>query len=547
MIGSSQKLTMARSGAIPPDPEWNISMANWDGGSAKMLDFQYSQTNNVYFKSGGLKMYAADVLGNVVMEYDLSTAWDINTASYLQQSSSIVSQTTSPTGLFFKSDGTKMYIMDRDGDDVFEYDLSTAWDVTTVTYNSNSFSTSEFTAAGANPNGLFFKSDGTKMYICGSITYSNSSVLEYDLSTAWDVTTASYSQTLNTSTQVVNVKAVYFKPDGTKMYSVSQNDNLVAEYNLSTAWDISTATYSQSESTMPGNNQPYGFFMSYDGTKAYVNTQSVMHQYTLSTAWDISTMLWDGPPDDYLSVYSVTNTFLADLFLKSDGTKMYLIKTYGSNSVYEYTLSTAWDMSTASYVQSFSVTSQETAPTSVFFKSDGTKMYVIGTSGDDVNEYNLSTAWNISTASYSQKFSISAQQTAPYGLSFSSDGTKMYVLGDSGDDIDEYDLSTAWDVSTATYSTVTFSVNPQTIQPRGMFFKPDGTMLFVVGIYPKKLFAYNLSTAWDLSTASYSKQYEYDTPTGLVFNAYGVSFKSDGTEFYLADYVNAAILTYYMY
>lgn len=545
MIGSSQKLTMARSGAVPPDPEWNISMAHWDGGSASILNFQYSQTNGIYFKSGGLKMYASDILNNVVMEYDLGTAWDITTASYLQQSSSIISQTTTPTGLFFKPDGTKMYIMDRDGDVVYEYDLTTAWDVTTVTYNSNSFTTSEFTTG--NPHSLFFKPDGTKMYINGTIGSSNSSVVEYDLSTAWDVTTASYSQTsANLYSQVVNIKASYFKPDGTKMYAVSQNNDLVAEYDLSTAWDISTITYSQTQSTMPGNNIPYGFFMSYDGTKAYVNDQSKMHQYTLSTAWDISTMAWDSFPNDYLSLYSVTNIFLTDLFLKSDGTKMYVIGAVG-DAVYEYTLSTAWDMSTASYVQSFSVATEETNPNSVFFKSDGTKMYVMGSSGDDVNEYNLSTAWDISTASYSQKFSISAQQNNPYGLSFSSDGTKMYVLGDSGDDIDQYNLSTAWDVSTATYSTVTFSVSTQTIQPRGMFFKPDGTILFVVDVYRKKVFAYNLSTAWDLSTASYSKQYDYNTPTGINPQCYGIAFKSDGTEFYLVEYSSSAILTYYMY
>jgi hypothetical protein len=78
-------------------------------------------------------------------------------------------------------------------------------------------------------------------------------------------------------------------------------------------------------------------------------------------------------------------------------------------------------------------------------------MYVIGLSGDDVNEYDLSTAWDVSTASYLQNFSVSAQESAPYGVFFKPDGLKMYIIGFLGDDVNEYDLSTAWDVSTASY------------------------------------------------------------------------------------------------
>jgi sugar lactone lactonase YvrE len=91
------------------------------------------------------------------------------------------------------------------------------------------------------------------------------------------------------------------------------------------------------------------------------------------------------------------------------------------------------------------------AHTGLFFKPDGTKMYVIGTVGDDVNEYDLSTAWDITTASYLQNFSVAAQEINPTSIFFKPDGTKMYVVGSVGDDVNEYDLSTAWDVSTASY------------------------------------------------------------------------------------------------
>ena len=50
-------------------------------------------------------------------------------------------------------------------------------------------------------------------------------------------------------------------------------------------------------------------------------------------------------------------------------------------------------------MQTFSVAAQELNPTGLFFKPDGTKMYVVG-DRHDVYEYDLSSAWNVSTASF---------------------------------------------------------------------------------------------------------------------------------------------------
>ncbi|MDA7443756.1 hypothetical protein N8775_05585, partial [Candidatus Pelagibacter ubique] len=55
------------------------------------------------------------------------------------------------------------------------------------------------------------------------------------------------------------------------------------------------------------------------------------------------------------------------------------------------TLFTSSAQATTSFVDSFSVAAQENSPTGIAFNDDGTKMFVTGTSGDDVNEYTLST------------------------------------------------------------------------------------------------------------------------------------------------------------
>ena len=99
-----------------------------------------------------------------------------------------------------------------------------------------------------------------------------------------------------------------------------------------------------------------------------------------------------------------------------------------------------WNVSTAVFLQSVSV-STAASPNGLFFRPDGTKMYVVGGSADKVYEYNLSTPWSVSTAVFLQDFSIAGQETSPEGLFFKPDGTKMYVTGGNNTRIYEYDLT----------------------------------------------------------------------------------------------------------
>ena len=128
----------------------------------------------------------------------------------------------------------------------------------------------------------------------------------------------------------------------------------------------------------------------------------------------------------------------------------------------------------------FQLALKKASATGLAFNSNGTKMFVIGSSGDDVNEYTLSTGFDVSTASYDSNFSVSSQESTPRGLAFNSDGTKMFVIGWAGDDVNEYTLSTGFDVSTASYDS-NFSVSSQESTPKGLAFNSDGTKMFVIG------------------------------------------------------------------
>ena len=270
--------------------------------------------------------------------------------------------------------------------------------------------------------------------------------------------------------------------------------------NVTSGYDIANASYDSVSFSVSGQEaNPYDIFFKPDGTKMYVTGASGddVNEYSLSTAWDITT-------GSYVQNFSVSaqETAPTGLFFKSDGTKMYVVGQQSDN-VNEYNLSTAWDVSTASYVQNFSVNSQESVPRGLYFNPNGTKFFINGAIGDDINEYSLSTAWDVSTASFTTNFSVASQEGTPNGLSFNDDGTKMYIVGTDNDTVYEYDLSTGFDLSTASYNSVSFSVASQDVNPTGLFFKTDGSKMYVIGLGNKTIYQYSTTGSSALATIAW--------------------------------------------
>ena len=432
-----------QSSSSTVDPAWDLANAVYQGSPINWFVLgQTTQQQGVFFKPDGLKMYVIATAIDAVYEYNLSIAWEVSTASFLQ-SKSVSGEETAPTGVFFKPDGLKMYVVGSNGDEVNEYDLSTAWDISTAVWLQIFILASQDNV----PEGIFFKPDGLKMYVIGNI---NNRVFEYDLSTAWDISTASYLQGKSIGVQDTDPKGVFFKPDGLKMYVLGNQNDRVYEYNLSTAWDVTTASFLQNFSVASQTASPTGVFFKPDGLKMYVVAASnvpTVFQYDLSIAWNLSpvTASFTYPTTNFKSVVT-QETFLTGLFFKPDGLKMYVVGPNG-DEVNEYDLSTAWDITTASYLQNFYVGGEEAIPQDVFFKPDGLKMYIIGWGTDSVFEYDLSTAWDISTASFLHGKSISAQETIPYGFFFKPDGLKMYIIGGQGQDVNTSDNQSLYNAS----------------------------------------------------------------------------------------------------
>ena len=498
--------------------------------------------NGLEFNDDGTKVFIIDGNSDLVTEYSLSTAYDLLTMSFTR-SYDVSGEESNPKDLVFNNDGKKLFIIGQSGDGVDEYHLTTGYDLSTMSHDSFKSTSSQEQAA----TGITFNSNGTKMFIVG---YRGDEVNEFTLTTGFDVSTASHDSLLSVSSQESTSQSIRFNNDGTKMFVMGSAGDDVNEYTLSVGFDISsTVNFVDAFSVKlnacgnPASVDSQGLAFNNDGTKMYVTdtTNDIICTFSLSTGFDVSTASFSSRViTNGLAPSSSHGTF------SYDGSKYFIVDSR-TESIVELSLSTSFDVSTASFVDRISVIDQESSLNGLTFNKDGTKMYIIGFSGDDVNEYHLSTGYDLSTASHDSVFSVSSQTTNPIHVRFNYEGTKMYI-SDFNHKVFQYSLSTAYDVSTASYDNVNKDFNSlagMVGQINQINFSPDGTRLYVpvqdfgfgsnTGVHE-----YSVSTAFDLSS-TVTAIGKFDTSSQGA--PYSFEFNSDGTKVFIFD-INREIHEY---
>ena len=261
-----------------------------------------------------------------------------------------------------------------------------------------------------------------------------------------------FVDTFDVPSPVSKITAVTFNSDGTKMFVVGTDFDKIYEYPCSTGFDTSTCNTAGASnfSVKNGDNYPQGITFNTDGTKLFVVgfVRNDVFEYSCTTGFDISTCR-----ATQIAIEDTTaqDTNSRDLAFNSDGTKMFVLGGDG-NDVNEYTLSVGFDLSsTVNFIDSFELLTELEDHTGLVFNTDGTKLFVLVTSGN-VYEYPCATGFDVSTcdAAKVSSFDVSEQEESPTGLEFNSDGTKMFVTGStgSGDDaVHEYTLSVGFDLS----------------------------------------------------------------------------------------------------
>jgi len=186
--------------------------------------------NDLFIDSTGANMYVLGQTNRVVYQYTIPTPWNITTATYATLSANVAAQDTTPTGLWFKPDLTTMYMVGSTNNTVYQYTLSTPGNIATATYASKSFNVTAGGAGGGGTGAVNLSSDGAKMW---TIASSVPSIAEYNLATPWDVSTASYvlGNTVGILAQEGTPTGMFVDLANSRAWIIGSSNDTVYQYN----------------------------------------------------------------------------------------------------------------------------------------------------------------------------------------------------------------------------------------------------------------------------------------------------------------------------
>lgn len=181
-------------------------------------------------------------------------------------------------------------------------------------------------------------------------------------------------------------------------------------------------------------------------------------------------------------------------------------------------------------------------PQDVWLDPTGVHLYVMSDTPDQfMQHYTLSTPFALSSRSaVINEFDLVGKRS--FGIAGNPSGSKVYIGNFTSGDIEEYDLSPAFDLSTASLShAYTFDADAST-QPMALHFNFDGTEL-LVGAQTKIVYRVHLAVPYDLSSESYPAD-SFDASSQVTANTYGVAWDIDGLKMYISDHATLKVYQY---
>ncbi len=237
------------------------------------------------------------------------------------------------------------------------------------------------------------------------------------------------------------------------------------------------------------------------------------------------------------------------LTFNNDGTKMYTLRSeLKVDAVIEHTLTTAYDISTATVnntkVVHVSGGNDSHVPTQVVFNNDGTKMFIVNHGGRrSVDYWSLTTAFDVSTATFDGEYSLIGKEQRANSIAFNNDGTRMFIAGVGNNSqvrIHEFSLDTAFDLSSGVTQLNTEDLISFQNHIDGVTFNYDGTKMYTITLMNSEvpslaldlMYQFKLTTPYDVSTLSLEGTYTVSSVSG---DSREVVFSNDGSKMFIID------------
>jgi len=231
------------------------------------------------------------------------------------------------------------------------------------------------------------------------------------------------------------------------------------------------------------------FFIRSDGSQLFIIRESneKVRRYSFGTAWDASTLSYDGSSFDGDLSSFMPNLRPHNLWFNPAGTRMYACDFTGVGptlTIYEFTLSISWNPSTRSFINSFVLSGIDTelivGQGGLVMKSDLSSLFIGDSNADTVHEFTFGTSGDVTTLSTANKILDRTPEADPHiGFFFKDDGTRLF--SNTSAEIFEYDLTIAFDVTTALFNTFSYDFfTNDAVFGGAQFWKVDGTRYFLL-------------------------------------------------------------------
>jgi len=313
---------------------FHVDLSSATNTSNYIFSFGGAATSNgIFWSTDGTYLFECDGNTDIVRGVPVPTPFDITSVTSPSDTNNQIdtsAQNSYIEDIWFSPDGLRLVIISSSGSTnhaVYSYTMTTAWDLNTASYDNKTINVNG--TAGGGVSGIHLSPDGRKMFLNSA---STDKVHEYALSTAYDISTATESQTLDISSQTGGSTGIRFNNQGTQMF-ISDNGNgaTVYQYKLTLPFNISTAVYEKSHTNVSGGNYNKGLALSADGSYLHVCQGGRVYEITLSSNASYSTPVVG---KDVLSYDSNLQDFVSTFTLpSSDGSTNQVLTTDGSGNL----------------------------------------------------------------------------------------------------------------------------------------------------------------------------------------------------------------------
>lgn len=536
------------------------TVAGGGGGGAFGLSATYTIGIPGFFAEGftinryGSRLYLKNGAASNIKQIDLTTEYDLTTAT-----NNGVEKTFTDAGsqgaIKMSHDGGYIYIIDDDTGTLRSYSMNPPYDISAA----GSTATHTYSVNGL---AFDFSDDRSKL-----ITINSSTITEHSMSSVGRINTASATGNTFVVPGIGGSWGIAYTPDGSQIWVVDSNTDNITKIDLATRYDLSTATLGDSIDISSITGQPQGLEFSLDGSKVYFmnSSISVLEYDSGYTNTYLATQLkqvWSNysgsPPGSSISA-GTTITNSVSLFI-DPGYEHYIgVRT----SQLDY-----WQMSPAgsfgalntsdSSYGTFSTSSKNAQ--AITFSSDGLRAWTCsGGSVKPLVEYSFTNAYDLSTATEVQSINLTPTVGNVRAIQFYNNGSNLVIARESIGQNDTfptyagweyYSLSTAYDISTASYIEKKYYPNSANGEEfyqatvNAVAFSQDGTKVLVAGIDSSRHIQFiNLATPYDISTATNNKTFDFSLggfPTSGPIN--GLHLDDSLTKFYAQ--INTALFEF---